>query len=497
MPAVNLISAYGGSAAYEEQNGRAKGIPKPYPLKNNETVTLSKLCKKIRACCADFSLFDGYFIGYIIKQIGKEFDLLRFSDDAVVNIEMKSPLDLTRAEKIEKILSQQIKNYHYINALNRKIYICTYVENDGLYEYQPDTKTTKRVSFDKLIRVLKAQRVNEDIEPDKLFQPINFLISPFVKTDNFISGEYFLTEHQETIKKNILSAVKSGYSLHCINADAGTGKTLLLYDLAKTVDNSLVIHCGKLNSGHERLINTYGWKIVTVKTFIKDSENELIKNSACVFADEAQRMSGKQLRLLAERSKQAGVPVIFSYDARQFLSKNESKDVYQYICERFSGIQIQKYELTRKIRTNHNMASFINNLLDIGSDRSLRDYSSITVEYFETPHDVISCITYLEKERMWKYIAYSDELIKLPGITALNAHDVIGQEFDKVVFIMDGNFHYDPDGRLNYNPDFSYELSGMLYQIVTRAVSRLKIIVFQNKPLYLKLLKIKGMGGGE
>ena len=35
---------------------------------------------------------------------------------------------------------------------------------------------------------------------------------------------------------------------------------------------------------------------------------------------------------------------------------------------------------------------------------------------------------------------------------------------------------------------------GMLYQIVTRVVDELKVIVFNNPPLYLKILEIKSMG---
>lgn len=36
-----------------------------------------------------YSAFDGYYVGYAIKQIGKEFDLLRFGDDKILNIELK------------------------------------------------------------------------------------------------------------------------------------------------------------------------------------------------------------------------------------------------------------------------------------------------------------------------------------------------------------------------------------------------------------------------
>jgi len=39
-----------------------------------------------------------------------------------------------------------------------------------------------------------------------------------------------------------------------------------------------------------------------------------------------------------------------------------------------------------------------------------------------------------------------------------------------------------------------YSAEGMLYQIVTRVVDELKIVVINNPPLYLKLLEIKALG---
>lgn len=58
---------------------------------------------------------------------------------------------------------------------------------------------------------------------------------------------------------------------------------------------------------------------------------------------------------------------------------------------------------------------------------------------------------------------------------------------------MDQNFSYDNEGKLTVNPSY-YSAKGMLYQIVTRVVDELKIIVINNPQLYARLLEIKGMG---
>ena len=42
-----------------------------------------------------------------------------------------------------------------------------------------------------------------------------------------------------------------------------------------------------------------------------------------------------------------------------------------------------------------------------------------------------------------------------------------------------------------------YSPKGMLYQITTRVVDELKIIVFNNPNLYIKLLELKAMGDSQ
>ena len=505
MKPTNLISAHKGAAAYADEfqkdSNKNASIPKPYSLKSNEILSLSKLCNELKTCSAPIEIFDGYFLGYTIRQIGKEFDLLRFSDDFVVNIEMKSPLTISEENKINKILHQQIKNYHYLHAIDKEVYICTFVEDDGLYEFQADIKSTLKVPYTNLIEVLKRQVFNEEINPDKLFAPSNYLISPFTKTEQFIRGEYFLTDHQEDIKKRILKTINSDFSFSCLTADAGTGKTLLLYDIAKKFyDSALVIHCGKLNGGHEKLKYYYKWNIESVKSINKNSiDSHVNKSINIILIDEAQRIRTGQLELIVKESINQKIPIIFSYDPKQYLSKGENKNIYEYLQKHYE-IKLSEYKLTRKIRTNPEIASFISNLRKIGSDDVKYNYEDITVEYFDDLEEISLYIQYLSRTKKWKFITYTnsqyhtDPIYKISQLSHTKAHDVIGQEFDKVVFIMDTNFAYGESNTLKYNPNGYYDLSGMFYQIITRAVSNLKIIVYQNKPLYYKLLYVKSLG---
>ena len=51
-----------------------------------------------------YNIYDGFYVGYKIPQIGKEFDLLRFGKNYCINIEIKSEID------INKIREQLVKN---------------------------------------------------------------------------------------------------------------------------------------------------------------------------------------------------------------------------------------------------------------------------------------------------------------------------------------------------------------------------------------------------
>ena len=101
------------------------------------------------------------------------------------------------------------------------------------------------------------------------FNPSNYLISPFSKTEEFINDEYFLTQRQEELEKSIYADIEQGINYIILSGDAGSGKTLLTYHIAKKYINDGknvgLIHCAKLNSGHIKLKNDYHWNIEAIK----------------------------------------------------------------------------------------------------------------------------------------------------------------------------------------------------------------------------------------
>jgi hypothetical protein len=82
---------------------------------------------------------DGFYFGFVIPLIGKEFDLLKVTGKYCLNIELKSQ-DVSE----EAILAQLRKNRHYLTHLGKRVILFTVVT---------DTMTCYRLTLsDNLVR---------------------------------------------------------------------------------------------------------------------------------------------------------------------------------------------------------------------------------------------------------------------------------------------------------------------------------------------------------
>lgn len=460
-----------------------------YSIKNDELEDISSLVESIKSHCGRLKIFDGYYIGFTINQISKEFDLLRFGIDSIINIELK------KKNTGDRIRKQLIMNKYYLSFLKKQIYNFTYVSEDNTLFYLNDSDELEHVDFDYLISLLENQDLDQIDNIQSLFNPSNYLISPFNSTDEFIEGKYFLTDHQLEIKKNILKLISSGSKFITIEGDAGTGKTLLSYDLANEYINKsksvLVVHCGMLNNGHKSLNGEYGWDIIMAKDLLR---SELDKYDI-ILVDEVQRMHKAQLQYLIRKVKEFDISCIFSYDKLQCLSSKEIKrDNPTYIENNTSAI---KFRLTDKIRTNKEIAYFINGLFDLSRVNKNINYSNIEIKYFSDVEEARKYTMILTMQD-WKVINFTPgyknspyEKFNIPFYS--NAHKVIGQEYDNVVATIDQYFYYNENKFLStkgYDLKPDYHPTKMLFQILTRARKKLTIIIVNNPEILEKCLQI-------
>ena len=499
MKPRNLISVFQGDAAVEST---ALDVDKRFiALKKHEIRNMESFCSIMASQGCTIGHFDGFFVSYTIAQIGKEIDLLRFGTEDVLNIEIKSELKV--AQKEQKILKQMRENHYYLKFLGKPLIIFTYVENDGFYRYVSKSDSIEKVQAGIVAQNMMEQSIDYSVDPDKEFIPSNYLISPFNSTEKFLAGEYFLTSAQQRIKDEIQNElVGCPFMFFCISANAGTGKTLLMYDIAKEQlalgKKVKIIHCGLLNGGHQKLQFDYGWDVVSIRSIAKNKDNVDLAGYDYVFVDEAQRIRGQQLQALIEKAIEERIPIVFSFDTKQYLRDGETLNLSEYLAKNYPSISVSTKKLTNKIRTNKAMASFITNLMNIGKSHDNLNYNCVTIEYMDDFTTLKSYIEFLETLG-WTPITYTtsqhnpDPYDRVSEICDRNAHAVIGQEFSKVVFVMDENFQYSKDGRLLVSNSY-YSAKGMLYQIATRVVDELKIVVINNPTLYVNLLSIKALG---
>lgn len=457
-------------------------------IKNYELNGIESFVDELLQANNNISIVNRYYLGYSIPQIGKEFDLLRFGHNYIINIEIKTE------SSIEKILKQQQKNKYYLSFLDKPLHIYTFISNENkLYKLviRNNGDEIEEITFNELCNILMSQEVVTFNNIDDLFNPSDYLVSPFNSPEKFMSEGYFLTVQQEQIYKEIQTKLSdTATNFIALTGGAGTGKTLLTYHIAKeTIQRGkkvLILHCAPLNSGHQILMDEYNWSIYMPKYAPNTIDFNLI------IIDEAQRMYPYQFDKYIKEVRTLNKKCIFSYDEKQYLRDNEKQ---YHTKERIEKeLLCTPYKLTDKIRTNKEIAYFIRQLFNIKKNIPNIDYTNIELIYCK---DCYSAKLLLQEllERGWKTPNYT------PGTRSFfhyeaylsndteSAHSVVGQEFNNVVVVIDESFKYNSQGDLIADNTY-YSQRQMLYQIITRTRKKLHIVIINNEVMLNRCIDI-------
>jgi hypothetical protein len=455
-------------------------------LKLYEFKSLKSFIRQMIENGAEAKDVNFYYYSFSIPQISKEFDLIKLGENAVLNVELK-----TRLSNYTKIKTQLITNRHYLSHLKRPVFSFVYIA-DTKKVFTLDS--TDDLVESSVIEILNTERTLANIYIDDLekeFRVSHFLVSPINSPGAFIAKSYFLTGHQEEIKKTILDNSLIG-GVNQIIGGAGTGKTLLLYDLGVDLDilgNVCIIHCGLLAEGHQFINENTNLKIFPIKSFHKLNYS----NFDYVLIDEAHRIKEHQLKHIIDSLDLSKKGLVFSLDARQVLSRSEKSFD---IANKISLIpNIGTHKLTNKIRSNKELGDFIIALFDLNRKNVVTRNGNVEVVYAKNM-DATESILNLKLNEGFTFINFTPSMYnngdweRLPG--KQNSHRVIGQEFDYVVVVMGKEFRYKDDGKLaaltHPNPDYLYDQ--MLYQAVTRVREKLFIIVNDNLDVFRNIMSI-------
>ena len=129
---------------------------------------------------------DGFYFGFVIPLIGKEFDLLKVTGRYCLNIELKSQ-DVGE----EHILAQLRKNRHYLTLLGRELMLFTVV-TDTLKCYRlSDDGELEATDISEIAKAVRKCSAAYHGRIEKLFRASEYLISPEEDPERFLQGQYF------------------------------------------------------------------------------------------------------------------------------------------------------------------------------------------------------------------------------------------------------------------------------------------------------------------
>lgn len=469
-------------------------------LKEREKEDLKSFFDGIRPNITSVKVLERYYLGFTIPQISKEFDILRIGKESVINVELKN--EFTTEERIKNQLKQ---NKYYLGFLGKDTFHFTYVaKEDKLYKLENDDLIL--TSFQELSKLLSIQEVEEIENLERLFDPSNYLVSPFNSTDRFVNKEYFLTKQQEDIKNRIINPEdsKDEQLFFTIKGGAGTGKTLLVYDIARELtekgEKVLVIHCGNLNKGQQELNEKKILNIVSIRDIHVSNEAFGQKGFnfdkySIVMLDEAQRVRLYQLEYIIKSIFNIKSKCVFSLDAKQCLKKDEiNNSIESYLDEKTNTL---KFKLTNNIRTNEELLVFIKSIFHNRPDFEKIRYKNIKINFFKNYSLVKNYLSNLNVNE-WEIINFTNsrnvryEYEEYNVSDRVNSHGVLGQEFDNIAVVIDDTFSYNSTKELSVRNEnkYFYDKLGMLYQNITRARKKLNVVIVNNQEVLSRCLEV-------
>ncbi len=432
-----------------------------------------------------------FYYSFALPKLGKEFDLLRVSQNSVVNIELKSG-NVTD----EAIRKQLLQNRYYLATLGRSMYFYTYISETERLIRLSNAGRIVNAGWEELALVLEKQKDCYDGPIEELFREESFLISPLTDPGRFLRQEYFLTAQQNDIKNQILKQIKKGrseektYTVQGFTGMPGTGKTLLLYDLAMQLsrhESVCVFHPGLFTDELEQLDE----RLKRIEFYCGDIEKAVMKHTyASIMVDEAQRLIPGMLTRILSLAQEWKVPVVFSYDAEEPVAASEPKTHGTEMIEALQGFM--KHKLTKRIRLNKELSVFISCVMSMKGKNQAGDYPNVSLAY---AGDGEEAAIRLRKFMEDGYMYIRDEAVhsgqSLDDAGEVGTGETDCKEFDRIVMLIDDSFYYDEGGHMRSNDAEPGDIRVTnLFHGLNRAKHKIAVVVKDNPDIFDRLLGV-------
>lgn len=223
---------------------------------------------------------------------------------------------------------------------------------------------------------------------------------------------------------------------------------------------------------------------MTENVCAEEAFDTFLKPYSAILVDEAHLLSVEQLKILEECKKQ--IPIIFSSDTEDMISPEE---LDREIPQRLAGLpDVQSFHMTNRIRTNAELSSFIQNMLDLSRRKGQKGYPNIEVVYANDDTEAV-CLMQGYARRGYLY--------QNPAMRDVN----------RLVAVLDEQYYYDEDGYLRAGKisEASYEITRittsegrksnvrLLFHQLNQAKEKLAIVIKDNPSVYDTILDILQM----
>ncbi len=444
-------------------------------MKEWELESMRALVERLELHMQDVSALR-LFYSFQIPRLGKEFDLLQIRENQIINIELKSG-----AVSEEAIQKQLIQNRYYLSALGKPIQSYTYISSQNRLMRLTNHDHVIEASWNQLCAALQKGGKDYSGDIENLFRAEWYLFSPLTEPNRFLNKEYFLTAQQRDIKRQILKKIReeqTGY--FSFSGLPGTGKTLLLYDIAMKLSNRqqvCIIHCGEAGKKWEIL-----HKRLQRIDFLSDNQLETqfsLEDYHAILVDEAHLLSVEKLNVLLDMSEDR--PIIFSSDSEEMISP---KEMDQSTMKRMQELpNLQTFRLTNRIRTNAELSSFIQNMMHLPVRKNQNEFPHVSVVY---ANDTKEADTLVQDYIRQGYQYFSQMGNAELGITAV-------RDTEQMVVVLDERYYYDDELYLRSIHPMKNGQSEVrqLFHLLNQAKENLAFVVKGNEAVYGILLDMK------
>ena len=475
-----------------------------------------------------------FYYSFVLPKLGKEFDLLRISDDCIINIELKS-----EAVSESAIKKQLMQNRYYLSMLEKPIYSYTYISNKNRLVRLSNTDKIVDTEWDILVDNLSRQDDIYDGNIEELFKEDKYIISPLTDPDRFLRKDYFLTSQQKDIENKILLHLKDNqYSVQGFSGSPGTGKSLLLYDIAMKLSNKdyvCLLHLGeaplelvKLNSRLKRVdfwcvnvemdtVNYVGENAlvenaVPVNDAVEkavvenNAENGIVNNGkgggcieeidvdeidldkySVICIDEAHRITKDILTRICTKAYSAKIPVIFSYATESVLLGTQKAELGSALIESIDSFE--KYQLTNRIRVNSEISSFVHSIIAPNQHIHRDKYPSINIAY---ANNIQEAMVIINNYNLKGYTYIYDRRLhnEISSCQSVDVKSAVCKEFERVIMLIDESFYYNDSNLLVASNDSNETNTKIrcLYHGLSRAKEKVALVILDNMEVFERIL---------